>query len=404
MINLKIHIEKFQISLIIKGDDELKYRYAGKILKDKLNGNKLKFQDYTKERLLRITAFHLAKECIKSQHALESNLANLEKEIPITMSAGRLLNKYEIYFREKYSEKSSETIYMFVAYQLALKIQTLNENNDLKNSKMETNKNVRNDGFSAYNLLNDEKTNEVWTVISEKEDIDWTADFIEKNKGKINWKSLSFNDSLPWSIDLITQFESYWNWHALSYIIANNKQLDRTEFDMLLIQYKTKVDWKVICQGTNIKTSNIETYSDFINWDSLSSNNKFVWSESFVNNHVNDINWKVFTECLASRVTPSLMQTTFRKKVLDMYSDKLDFGLLSENDSFDFTREIIEKYKDRWNWIEIINNPAIKWNKSMLKEYNEYISTIKPEDIMVSFMWTSIIEEDMEIEVLLALL
>jgi hypothetical protein len=255
---------------------------------------------------------------------------------------------------------------------------------------------------SAYTVFNKEKEKESWTIISEKEDTNWTVDFIETNKANMDWKALSFNSSLPWSIDFIKQYEEMWDWHALSYIIADKLYFNRNEFDLLLKCYKNKLDWNVICQGTNLNNNHLAGYAEFINWDTLSSNNRFTWSETFVNANIDKINWKVFTECMATVESPSIVQTAFRKKILSLYSNKLDFNVLSANDSLDFTLHIIEKYKKRWNWAEIINNPAIEWDESMLKKYDKYISTLPHEDIKVSYMWASLIEHDAEIELLLA--
>jgi len=267
---------------------------------------------------------------------------------------------------------------------------------------MKLTKDVNEKKQSAYELFEQEKEKESWTLISEKEDVNWTADFIEYNKDNLDWKALSFNSSLPWSIDFIKQYKDMWDWHALSYIIADKLYFNRTDFDLLLKRYRDKIDWTVICQGTNLNNTHLTDYSDFIHWDTLSSNNRFIWSETFVNAHIDKINWKVFTECLATVETPSIVQTAFRKKILSLYANKLDFNILSTNESLDFTPEIIEKYKKRWNWAEIINNPAIEWGELMLKKYDKYISIISPEQLRLSYMWTNLIDHDAEIEFLLA--
>ncbi|MEI6556135.1 MAG: hypothetical protein WCL70_11130 [Paludibacter sp.] len=258
--------------------------------------------------------------------------------------------------------------------------------------------------LTAYQLFQKGKLKESWTIISEKEDLNWTTDFIETNKANLDWKALSFNDSLQWSINFIKQFEDLWNWHALSFIIADKNHFERADFDLLLKRYMDKLDWRIICQGTNLNNNHLIDYADFIHWDTLSSNSRFTWSDTFVNEYIDKINWKVFTECLATVKTPSVVQNVFRNKVLDLYANKLDFGILSANDSLDFTPDIIEKYKKRWNWAELINNPAIEWDEAMLKKYDKYISQITPEELKVSFLWTSLIENDAQIEMLLAYL
>ena len=145
----------------------------------------------------------------------------------------------------------------------------------------------------------------------------------------------------------------------------------------------------------------MKDYADYIHWDALSSNSRFIWSESFVNEYADKINWKIFTECLSTLPTPSVILNAFRKKILCLYTKRLDFKILSENDSLDFTPDIIEKYKERWYWSALINNPAIEWDQEMLRKYDKYISTVSPEELKVSFMWSNLIEYDAEIELLL---
>lgn len=268
---------------------------------------------------------------------------------------------------------------------------------------MKTTKEVKEIKQSAYELFKQEREKESWTLISEKEDVDWTTDFIDDNKDNLDWKALSFNYSLAWSLVFIRRYESYWDWHILSYIIADRRFFRGVHLDRLLNQYKEKINWNVMCQGTNLKDSHLETFSDVIDWNALSSNNRFCWSESVVNAYIDKINWRIFTECLATLETPNIVQTS-SKNVLDLFAKKLDFGLLSANDSLDFTPEIIEKYKKRWNWAEIINNPAIIWHEAMFKKYDKYISKISPEELKVSYMWTSLVESGVEIRLLLATL
>ena len=44
---------------------------------------------------------------------------------------------------------------------------------------------------------------------------DWTPDYIEKYKDKLNWDKLSLNPSLPFSIPMLFQYEDRWNWEHL---------------------------------------------------------------------------------------------------------------------------------------------------------------------------------------------
>ena len=245
---------------------------------------------------------------------------------------------------------------------------------------MKTNKEVKDFKPSAFSFFNQEKFKESWTVISEKEDLNWTVDFIENNRDNLDWKALSFNDSLPWSVAFIKRFETHWDWHALSYIIADKMYFDSSDFNVLLKRYKEMLDWKVICQGTNLNHHHLSEYSESIKWDSLSSNSRFKWSESFVNEFTDKINWKIFTECLATAETSSVVQTAFRKKVLHLYDHKLDFSILSENDRLDFTLEMNNPSRKRTGYRGIVSIRR-KWRGIYPKEIKNYELTISIKNL-----------------------
>jgi len=257
---------------------------------------------------------------------------------------------------------------------------------------------------SAFSIYKKERKTEAWSIASEKQHDHWTDCFIQFNKDELDWKALSFNDSLPWTVPFIQQFEENWDWHALSYIIADKSYFERSDFDLLLGQYSERLDWEVICAGNNLKSNHLEEYAHFINWRALSSNNGFIWSESFINDHLSDIDWAVFTECLSTAETTSVMQNAFRAKVLELYDDYLDFDILSENDQLDFTVELLERYIEKWNWGKLINNSAVDWHEDLLLKFNSYISVVPFKELKVSYMWNVLMEQQAEIEIVIAML
>jgi hypothetical protein len=258
--------------------------------------------------------------------------------------------------------------------------------------------------LSAFSIYKKERKTEAWSIASEKQHDHWTEYFILLNKDELDWKALSFNDSLPWTVPFIQQFEDKWDWHALSYIIADKSYFERSDFDLLLSLYMDKLDWSVICAGNNLKDNHLIAYANFIHWRALSSNNGFIWSESFINEHINDIDWAVFTECLSTAETSSVMQNAFRAKVLELYADNLDFDILSENDQLNFTVELLECYKEKWNWGKLINNSAIAWEEDLLRKFDNAISIIPYKALKESYMWTVLMEQRAEVEVVIAML
>ncbi len=246
------------------------------------------------------------------------------------------------------------------------------------------------------------KLKDAWSIICENEEFNWTDSEIKSNFKHIDWNALSFNSSLPWTVDLIRKYQKWWNFSALSHIIADKNYINDEDFDTLLSRYAEKLDWKVICQGNNLSERHLNDYAKFINWRALSSNNRFIWSEEFINAHLEDIDWSVFTDCLSTPKAMNEEQNAFRKKILFLYADYLDFDLLSENNCVDFPNSFIRLYQDEFNWQKLINNPAVKWNDRLFFRYIAHIYKLPFAVIKESYMWSTIIETEANLQMTLA--
>jgi hypothetical protein len=57
--------------------------------------------------------------------------------------------------------------------------------------------------------------------------------------------------------------------------------------------------------------------------------------------------------------------------IIDKYNDRLDFQCISANISIPWSEELIEKYKDKWNWdIGMSSNRSLPWSETFLEKYN----------------------------------
>ena len=243
---------------------------------------------------------------------------------------------------------------------------------------------------TAYNQFLEDKNDLLFRKLSESENWEWTLEFIAKHAEHLHWKSLSYNYELPWCKNLIDLYVDKWDWNGITTVILRmeKKSSDATSKFVSYVweNFVDKLDWKIICKKRQTDEEFLIKYDKFINWDAISANHNLIWNRQFIEIHSDLINWQVFSQnsfhgSLDSR------QDAFRKKIVYLYGDKLDLFLLSENYDLTFTPDVIEKYKDKWNWHELINNFRIEWNLEMFEKYDCYISkAVSPDELSNSHL------------------
>lgn len=152
----------------------------------------------------------------------------------------------------------------------------------------------------------------------------------------LNWSLLSSSPIPKFTYDFINEFKKYWDWRALS----NNKSIILTR--ELVAQFD---DWD-FCLLT--KRPEIIENTEWIfeqkemqwDWDYISSSEFFLINDEFI----------------------------------DMFSNKLNFGLLSSNTNVKFTPLVLKKYYKKWNYNLLENNYSISRSNELAASLNEILS------------------------------
>lgn len=69
----------------------------------------------------------------------------------------------------------------------------------------------------------------------------------------------------------------------------------------------------------------------------------------------------------------------FTKDDLEKYQDNLDFNKLSANQFIDWDAKLIKKYKNKWDWSAIENNPIICKEVNLGMLYSDKVNILKPK-------------------------
>jgi hypothetical protein len=186
--------------------------------------------------------------------------------------------------------------------------------------------------------------------LSSLQRVEWSSELLFKFQEYFSWDDLSDNENLPWSLELIMAFEEKWNWKKLSEnngirfsseilnkfkskinyeTLSKNKNVEWLGLSLYGAD-KNKLDWNVLSDNPSIDVSFINKYSDKIifseskdgfNWNfhyhfggtsgnyvprrSLSSNAGFVWTDTFIQDHLKEIDFWLIA--LFGKITPELV-------------------------------------------------------------------------------------------------
>lgn len=208
---------------------------------------------------------------------------------------------------------------------------------------------------NSDNLVFDEK---LIRLLINKENIDWYS-VSSKNNLHIDYTTLNL---------LFNESEKKLNWKNIS----NNKELDVEKFTLekgeekitLLEKYKDYWDWDTIVNRLPkiLNKERISKYSHKISKSVLSKQLPLTLIQDFKNK----LNWHIISS--RQDVLANLDDTK-----LENYKYYLDWTYLSANYK-NFTVEVLSKYTDFWDWIELSGNFLIKENKAVHKKVNSYLS------------------------------
>ena len=285
-------------------------------------------------------------------------------------------------------------------------------------------------------LISKHKDAVSWSALSSNENFKWTEAFIEKYNSKLSWNSalpknaslpwsidfisthykkfeskneISENSGLPWSYDFIKFFKDKWNWHLLvinesiqwtekmfvdfnlfdqNLSLINGNNLWTEEF---ILKYKDKFNWAHLCYNPNLpwseklidnlkstwKASERKTNKWSVSpWKGLSENKNIPWSKTFIKKYQpiplikpNGLSWNSLSR------NESL---PWKDNLLEDFSSKWDWRLLSGNNGVGFTMEQIEKYKEKIFWESndsgyhtIAQNTSLPWSEELIDKYFE---------------------------------
>ena len=222
----------------------------------------------------------------------------------------------------------------------------------------------------------------MWGDLSTNTGLPWSISFIERFQHRFDWRWLSMNRAMPWSIELVERFSDKWEWKLLSFLHPWSPEIidhfaDRWNWDWLALNEticwsEEVVDrfdwfwlWTRLSRNPTLPWSVkfLEHYADRWDWITLSSNKGLPWSEEFIERYADRWSWEALGENPAIPWSASLVENLTRR--LELGITKLHaYGV-------PWTREIIERFIDQWNWEALSENVAMPWSIVWIEQFAE---------------------------------
>jgi hypothetical protein len=153
----------------------------------------------------------------------------------------------------------------------------------------------------------------------------------------------------------------------------------------LVERYKKRWVWDILCEYQNFwNVEYLWKFKDNIHIGVLSGNNNIKWDDDLINN-LDNFNWD-FRELSKSKVFPWSID------LLKKYKEKCDWVQLSCNQYLIWDEELLNEFSGDLVWSLICEKSTIKWTISLINKHSEKLSsseniwnTLKPyiDDEMV---------------------
>jgi len=209
--------------------------------------------------------------------------------------------------------------------------------------------------FDNRTLIKLSNENWDWEEISKRTDIGYSDDLIDVLKDKpLNWGIISQNQSFtPNSKTLSLLKAEELDWSAIS----KNENISEEIF----WDYRESLNWEYLTKNKQFDISDIELlskYRDFVDWKFVSE--KFdVSSIGNLNRFKDKLHWTIVNQKLSISV-----------ELLEPFADVLDWSKVSKSMEIYFTEELIERYRNYWDWQLLRNNSQIiERLETSLKKY-----------------------------------
>ena len=148
----------------------------------------------------------------------------------------------------------------------------------------------------------------------------------------------------------------------------------------------TEEAWKELSGDFNRSEALLEKYQDKVDWNEISENRYIRWTVPMIQKFKNRINWEKFSQYIDEEVVT--------ENIIETFKDKWNWHELSENTNVVLSYDLLDKFADLWDWGEIIdrysNQPFEGNGIEFYEHYKEHIPAAKLQN---SRLWNEIVSQ-----------
>ena len=144
--------------------------------------------------------------------------------------------------------------------------------------------------------------------------------------------------------------------------------------------------WKELSNDFKWSEALLEKYQDKVDWNEISKNSYICWTIPMIQKFKNRINWEIFSLYIDEEVVT--------ENIIETFKDKWNWHKLSENSGVQLSYDLLDKFADLWDWEEIIcrfsNRPFDGKGIEFYERYKEHIPAAKLQN---SHLWNEIVSQ-----------
>ncbi len=205
--------------------------------------------------------------------------------------------------------------------------------------------------------------------IAANDGIYWDNETIEKYEDKINFEKLSISTNVNWSEALLDKYIDKWNFTELAHnesipwsLELFEKYLGESYFFYFGVQTnKSLVSFELV-----------EKYNHLMDWHNISLNPDLPWVEKDLLNYWDE---KIVWTGIACNKFLFANDKNFFQKHYDKWQPIINevLGYFSGNESFPWTKYMIEKHKLGIDWNLLCSNEGLVWDSDLIDSFSKHI-------------------------------
>lgn len=201
-------------------------------------------------------------------------------------------------------------------------------------------------------------------LLAKNPNVDWTMEYLTEMEDFVDWVNLQHYAKIPTTKEFFTKFQHRIDWDYL--ILNRNIKIDAEflkDHARKIIGERRNFAWTPEMIKTHIDLLVPRKDSYLTSIQQLSKDEEqIIWSAEIIEAFKEEWDW------ISLSNNPEL---PLSMEFIDEFSDKWEWAILSQNKGIDFSEELLVKYEDLWSWKYLGQNHSLEISEALLKRFED---------------------------------